>query len=189
MITAQQFKQRWESVGPDRLVSFPKESLADVRLSADARSFLIEAGLPEQAAPFLDFGPPKSGTLERVSVVWHQPTEFGRYRIIGSNGSGDPVCLDEEREGQIVCLNHDNRFESVLMAASVFTLAECLVELRDLITGAGGTEDVTQEQYAALLARLQSIDPAASPPGGYWEREIGCLRPTKLPPWWQFWKK
>jgi hypothetical protein len=185
VITPQQFKQRWEKVPDDRLVPFPASSLSDVRVASEARAFLVEAGLPAEAAPFLDFGPPKSGTLERASAVWHQPSAFGRYRIIGGNGSGDPVCLDEEAEGEVVYLNHDNRFMRVLMASSVFSLAECLVELRDLIVNAGGdTERVTPDEYSQLLARFRTLDPPASGKGGFWERELGSFRPVEA--WWKF---
>ncbi len=185
MITPQEFKERWEKIPDDRLVAFPESSLSDVPLGSDARALLIEAGLPAEAAPFLDFGPPKSGTLERVSAVWHQPSAFDRYRIIGGNGSGDPVCLDETTAGEVVYLNHDNRFKRVLMASSVFSLAECLLQLRDVVAQAGGdTEQVPQEQYSGLLARFRSIDPATSGKGGFWERELGSFQPD--PVWWKF---
>jgi hypothetical protein len=188
LITPQEFKQRWGTGARDRLTVFPEASLSDVRVPSEVRAFLSEAGLPDQAAPFLDFGPPKSGALERVSVVWHQPTAFDRYRIVGGNGSGDPVCLDEEAEGQVVYLNHDNRFERVLMASTVFALAECLVELRDVVVGAGGVGEASREQYDRLLARIRAIDPAAGGPGGFWEQEVGCLMPAEKRPWWQLWK-
>src|SRR5689334_20515003 len=83
VITSQQFKQRWERVEGDCLVAFSDASLSDVRLPADARAFLVEAGLPEEAPPFLNFNPPKSGTLERVSSIYRQPAAFDPYRIIG----------------------------------------------------------------------------------------------------------
>ncbi len=105
MITPQEFKDRWPRVRDDRLVAFPETSLSDVHVPPDVRNFLTEVGLPAEAAPGLDFGPPKSGTLERVSTVWHQPSAFGSYRIIGGNGSGDPVCLDEATQGEVVYLN------------------------------------------------------------------------------------
>jgi hypothetical protein len=177
MLSPQQFKQRWQSNDDERLIYFPESSLLDVRLPAEARAFLIEAGLPDQAAPFLDFAPPKNGTLQRVSVVWHQPAEFGRYRIIGGNGSGDPVCLDEDVSGQIVYLNHDNGFKRVLMASSIVALAECLVELRDVIAEAGDTEFVSPGRYDELFERLREIDPLACEPEGYWPQEIAMLKP------------
>ena len=172
------------------MLVFPESSLSDVHVPSEVVNFLVEAGLPAGAAPSLDFGPPKSGTLQRVSEVWHQPPTFERYRIIGGNGSGDPVCLDEKTHGEVVYLNHDNRFQRVIMASSVFTLAECLLELRDLIANAGGdTEQVTKEQYDGLLVRFRVIDPASSGEGGYWEQEIGGFHPPPEKPWWQFWKR
>lgn len=189
IMTPQQFKQRWERVDGDRLVAFPGDVLSDVRLPADVRAFLIEAGLPEDAAPFLHFTPPKSGTLPRVSAVYQESPAFDRYRIIGGNGSGDPVCLDEDENGQVVCLKHDNEFERVLVASSVFTLAECLTQLRDLVHGAGGdTALVTGEQYWELLERFHAIDPAACEPDEYWPQEIATLEPPENKKWWQVWK-
>jgi len=189
MITSQQFKQRWERVEGDHLVAFAESSLSDVRLPDDARAFLVEAGLPEEATPFLNFEPPRGGTLKRVSTVFHQPPPLDRYRMVGGNGSGDPVCLDEEANGQVVYLNHDNRFQRVLMASSVFTLAECLLELRDVIADAGGdTELVALERYQHLLERFRTIDPAACEPDGFWPQEIGMLQPQESKKWWQIWK-
>jgi hypothetical protein len=186
VITSQQFKERWMRVEGDRLVAFSDASLSDVRLPADARTFLVETGVPEEATPLLNFEPPKSGTLQRVSSIYRLPPAFDHYRIIGGNGSGDPVCLDEENAGEVVYLNHDNRFQRVLMASSVFTLAECLVELRDMIANAGGdTELVSDERYQQLLGRFRIIDPAAE---GYWSQEIGMLQPPVSKKWWQIWK-
>jgi hypothetical protein len=175
VITPQQFKQRWERTKNERLVAFPQDSLSDVRLSADAREFLVEAGLPKEAAPFLNFKPPKSGALTRVSVVWHQPPAFARYRIIGSNGSGDPVCIDEEIGGQVVYLNHDNLFQRVLMASSVFTLAECLMQVRDFIAEIGDIDSIPPGRIEPMIERLRTIDPAACGEEGYWPQEIRCF--------------
>ena len=171
----------------DRLISFPDSSFADVRVPPDARTFLIEAGLPAEAAPCLDFGPPKKGTLERVSTIWHQPPAFDRYRIIGGNGSGDPVCIDEATNGEVVYLNHDNDFKRLLMASSVFSLAECLLELRDVIVKAGeDTERVSQQEYDMLLARFRVIDPASSGKGSFWEQELRSFRSVEDKAWWKF---
>ena len=190
MITPQQFKQLWEIVEGDRLISFPENCLSDVRIPSNARALLVEAGLPTDAAPLLCFGPPASGTLERASKVWHQPSSFDRYRILGGNGSGDPVCLDEDAEGQIVYLNHDSNFERVLMASSILTLAECLVQFRNVIADAGGdTELISQEQFESLLGRFRAIDPTASEEGGFWQQEFGCFQSADRKVWWRLWKR
>lgn len=155
MITAWEFKQRWEKVPDDRLISFPESSFSDVHVPPDTR-----------------------------------PAAFGRYRIIGGNGSGDPVCLDEATPGEIVYLNHDNKFRRVLMASSVFSLAECLLELRDLVEQAGSdTERVPAQDYDALLARFRAIDTASSGKGCFWDQELGSLKPVQEKPWWKFLRK
>ncbi len=177
MITPQQFKESWERQEHEHLVLFPQQSLADVRLPADAQSFLVEVGLPEDAAPFLSFKPPRSGTLQRVSANWRQSSEFNRYRIIGSNGSGDPVCIDEEAGGQVVYLNHDNHFQRVLMASSVITLAACLLQVRDFAAESGGFDEMmTAGSFEPLIARLRSIDPAVCGEDGYWQQEFRCFQ-------------
>lgn len=189
MLTPQQFKERWTREEDQFLNVFPESSLSDVRLPANAHAFLIGAGLPADAAPFLNFEPPKSGTLPKVSVAWHQPPAFDRFRIIGGNGSGDPVCLDESADGAVVFLIHDNDFQRVLMGSSVMTLAECLLELRDLISTAGDdTASVSVEQYDRLLERLRAIDPAACTPNGFWPVEIEMLKPPPPKKWWRLWR-
>ena len=75
------------------------------------------------------------------------------------------------------------------MASSVFTLAECLLELRDVIADAGGdTELVAPGRYQQLLERFRAIDPAACGPDGFWPQEIGMLQPQESKKWWQIWK-
>jgi hypothetical protein len=178
MITPQEFKRNWERVKGERLILFPETSLSDVRLPSEAAAFLTFAGLPDQAAPFLAFGPPKHGTLERVSIRWCQPPALSRYRIIGSNGSGDPVCLDDDILGQVVYLNHDNRLQRVLMASSVFTLAECLLQLRDLISNSGcAIERIPPKCFEDLYPRLRAIDREAA--DGYWIPECRGLQVTQ----------
>ena len=141
MISAQQFKERWQDRELDRLVPFPSASLEDVRVTGEVKAFLTEAGLPDDAAPFLSFGPPKKGAIPRASeTLWHLTPDFACYRVIGPNGAGDPVCIDESAGGRVVYLNHDNYFEPILVASSVFALAECLLVFRNFIAQAGGTD-------------------------------------------------
>jgi len=174
MISPREFKERWErseELIDWRLNPFPAESLLGVSLPPDVKTFLTEAGLPDEAAPFLNFKPPKTGNLIRVSDMWRLPQEFKHYRVIGSNGSGDPVCIDEEN-GEIVYLNHDNEFQRVLMASSIFKLSECLLAVRDFIDEAGGLSNpIIPERIEPLVKLLRSIDPAACEEDGFWPSE------------------
>ena len=38
---------------------------------------------------------------------------LNNYLMFGSNGCGDPVCIDLSGQGEIVYLNHDNYFERI----------------------------------------------------------------------------
>src|SRR6185295_19068815 len=125
-------------------------------------------------APFLNFAPPKKGTLPRASeTLWHLTPDYARYRVIGSNIAGDPVCIDEQAEGQIVYLIHDNYFERILMASSVFTLAECLLLFRAFIREVADTGDtIPTERIEKLIKQLSVADPAA---GGFWTEACRSL--------------
>lgn len=177
MITPEQFKVQWERGEFRGLISFPSACLADVLIPEDDKDFLVRTGLPSDAAPFLSFGPGKGKTLERVSEVWMQPASLSRYRVIGSNGSGDPVCLDEVVPGQVVYLNHDDKFKRVLMASSLPKLAECLLTVRDFISEVGGIADPLQEsKLTGLRMRLASIDPeSAATKDSFWQSEVSTF--------------
>ena len=54
---------------------------------------------------------------------FRRPGRFARYRAIGSDGSGNPIAINEAACGEVVYLDHDNRFEHVFMNSSVGQLA------------------------------------------------------------------
>ncbi|HUG70793.1 MAG TPA: SUKH-4 family immunity protein [Pirellulaceae bacterium] len=101
---------------------------------ADAdKKFLVEAGLPESAAPFLGFTVPKSGELPTVADQWDQPDEFRRYRVIGSDGSGNPIAIDDEQSGEVVHLDHEGDFARTFMNKTIRQLAESLLAYRTIV--------------------------------------------------------
>ena len=56
MLSASEFRERWYAAeDAEPLKSFSAEALAGVHLPKAAKTFLKESGLPESAAPFLDF--------------------------------------------------------------------------------------------------------------------------------------
>jgi len=101
MLTAKEFVTHWEK-DDEPLVQFPKESVERLALSDADKEFLVEAGLPKAAAPFLSFDIPTSGELPTVAERWRQADEFRRYRSIGSDGSGNPIALDLDQQGEVV---------------------------------------------------------------------------------------
>ena len=71
--------------------------------------------------------------LPTVAFDWDLGGEFDCYRVIGSDGCGSPIAIDESHEGQIVCLDHDNRFARVFLNSSVRQLAESLLAYRKAV--------------------------------------------------------
>src|SRR3954469_17592665 len=141
------FRARWESLLlkksiPESLTLVRAPSVAALeRISAAARTFLTETGLPKSAAPCLIFeevgkGLPKLWEVYSPQPEW-KPEEkkaVEPYLMMGSDGAGSPICANE-RDETIVLLDHELLFTPrqllkrvMFMNTSVSQLAECLLE-------------------------------------------------------------
>lgn len=166
------FVRNWNTQNErEVLLRFPPESLADVKIPADARSFLLEVGLPKSAAPFLNFEVPQNGSLTTVSQELKLPETYSHFRVIGFNGSGDPICLDEDASGAAVYLNHDNHFKRVLMNSSILHLARSLLVFRSCVQKA-----LIGESEAWCLEELKKIDEITWQQSNFWREEVIMLR-------------
>jgi hypothetical protein len=182
MLSIKEFVARW---GKDDipLMRFPKKAVERLSLSEENKSFLVQAGLPEDAAPFLSFKTPTSGEFPTVAQQWKQPKVFDAYRVIGSDGSGNPIALDESSSGEVVLLDHENKFARVLVNKSIQQLAESLLAYRKLVRD-------TQEEFGedafldgktspaarkALRDELTTVDEAAVKAGCFWHGELQNL--------------
>jgi hypothetical protein len=183
MLSAEEFIKRW-GTGDDRLVRFPDTAVMPLALPEDCKQFLMTAGLPASAAPYLSFeAPSPPSELTRVSEVYSRlPDRFGRYRQIGSTGSGDPVALDEGQNGEVVYLNHDDGFRRILVNTCVTRLAECLLAYRRMVDDSNAVNGenwldgtVPLECRAALERELRLIDPAAMQAGCMWADEVAYV--------------
>lgn len=180
LISPDDFRKRWCKDDEDSLVVYSTESLVEVSIPDESRVFLTLAGLPESAAPFLDFSAPENGTLPTAAAVWHLPSDYDCYRIIGSDGSGDPLCIDESRDGQVVSLNHDNFFQRVLINSSIPQLAESLLAYRHLVIETqkrNGEDafldgDIPGELKQWLRKELIRIDSSAVQENCFWSYEL-----------------
>jgi len=166
MLSPKEFVSAWGKNDP--LIRFRKRSLEPLALADEDKEFLSQAGLPDSAAPLLSFTAPKSGELPTVADQWNQPEKFRRYRVIGSDGSGNPIAIDEERKGEVVYLDHDDKFARTFMNTTVRQLAESLLVYRDMVRDLVAThgEDALQDGVMPPKARkqlhqqLKKIDPA-----------------------------
>ena len=171
------FKELWGD-DPEPLVPVSPESLEDLGLPLDAAEFFIEAGLPRSVAPFLGFDLGASN-LVPVSGRWSLGPEFDDHILIGSNGSGDPICLVRPT-GRIVYLNHDDGFGETLINTSISRFAGCALVFRDLAAAtmaANGEDafidnDIPPSVLAQAKTTMLGIDPDAFAPGAFWSREF-----------------
>jgi hypothetical protein len=175
-LSAQAFREQWEATD-DRVVHFSPEALRGIPIPPESAQFLIEAGLPHSAAPFLNFESPSSGPLPSVRAVWQLSEAFSHLWYLGSNGSGDPVCIAED--GSISYLNHDLDFEAVFMSSSVPKLASALLLYREAVhlTLARGPEDgvlggVPEDVQTWFREALLATDPPAAEPTAMWLSEL-----------------
>jgi hypothetical protein len=180
MIKPEDFKRLWQIDVKSKLYSFSDDSVGLLNIPFEAKKFLVEAGLPEEAAPLLTFGVISKKPLELASDVFGLPKGFSRYYIIGSNGSGDPICIDEANEGAIVLLNHDCKFKSVFVNTSVMQIAESLLAYRDLVNDAikeNGTDAYLDWNIPICLLEqtksvIQKIDPVALEKETFWFQNL-----------------
>lgn len=184
MLSPTEFRDLWYSTDHAcPLMLFPVETLADIAVPEHSKVFLQEVGLPDSAAPFLDFKVPKEGALPTAADHWQLGDSFRRYRVIGSNGSGDSVCLDEAIDGAVVYLNHDDGFRAVFMNTSIAQFGESLISYRQMIERTcelNGEDayldgDIPDDVKSWLKDELVRIDPNAMKAGFHWPIELDNL--------------
>lgn len=182
-MSPQEFIHQWESQeldGLSKLVVYPAGALAGLSIPPDSIEFLTVAGLPDSAAPCLGFGSIGPDWLPSVAETWRQPRHFSRFRIIGSNGSGDPICIDLLAGAAVVYLNHDDAFDRIFMNTSAAHLAEFLLAFRSLVHESNtriGDEaffdgNIPEDVLRQCIKKMNSADPPAMSEGCFWHDEI-----------------
>src|SRR5262245_5003209 len=173
-MTPDDFRRAWEQ-GGDQLATFAPEAAATLRIPDAQRTFLMQAGLPESAAPYLDFGGNHYRGIPSAAELW-KGEAFRRYRIIGVNGFGDPICLDEETGGAVVYLNHDDEMKRGFINSSVERLALSLLAFREVVRETqhrGGADAYLNGQIPSdlvdrFILRMEELDPPAIKSDMFW---------------------
>ena len=185
MITAEQFKDAWENPSfpiekfmrkHERLVPIPDELAGLSQLPEPIRKFMSASGLPGSAAPFLSFNE-RDDTLKTYAGVAQADARFNRYLVIGSDGGGNMICLDDQDSYSVVLLDHDNSNAADFMNSSVPQLAECLLAYRELVhrtNEENGPDayldgEVPKEVAKWFIDRVTGVDPAALKEGAFWD--------------------
>jgi SUKH-4 immunity protein len=183
LMTPQDFANQWH----EPLTTVDEKTLSLWPFSASDRAFLLQAGLPNSAAPFLNFDLP----LKRIYEVWGHSFEYTvdeketlePYCVIGSDGSGSPIATDTLNQGRVVHLDHDDGFSTVtLMNSSIPQLAAFLLLTRNMIQTAHAElsaevrhEGIPDAYIVAVLQAMALVDAAAMQDGCYWPSALWGL--------------
>jgi hypothetical protein len=179
MLAPNEFVTRWGNDEP--LIAVPPHRLQATHLSPDASDFLIEAGLPVSAAPYLTFSLGAETALSPVHRVWTCLDDaYSHFLIIGHTGYGDPICIDEAEGSRIVYLNHDDDLKVVFMNSSLPKFAHSLLLFRefvDRVLQEGGKDAFLKGRFPAgcwewACREFQTADDPALDEGAFWAGEL-----------------
>ncbi|QHL89154.1 hypothetical protein GU926_17635 [Nibribacter ruber] len=171
----------WES---EELYRFNMYDLSGKGLYEGTINFLSTVGLPTSAAPFLSFAGDSERELSSISDTFETGEEKHKYFLsIGSDGAGDPVCIDLGNECQVLIFNHEEDFEPTFMNSSVrelfqfLTLYKRFVEEVIRVNGEDAflDADFTDSQYDELKKALEAADKNALRANTFWAQELAQL--------------
>jgi hypothetical protein len=171
---AADFSAAWKASG-DRLCRYPADAISASSLPANTKHFLVSAGLPQDAAPFLSFAPGRLDWLKQIG------DDADRFYPVGSDGSGNPIMVDDN--GFVWLVDHDTPSHRTLVNSSVPALAECLLAYRRLVAEAvaAGGEDafldglIPADSIATFSTSINAIDSSAGDKDNFWGRELTVL--------------
>lgn len=125
--------------------------------------------LPREAAPCMTFD--QAGQPAPVWEVFASPSEWtaadrarlGPYRMIGSDGAGNPVCV-EHGTGAVWLLDHEDWFRTrQFVNSSVPQLAECLLAY------------MGEQEADRFRQTVRGLDAPALVEGSFWWHEAAGL--------------
>lgn len=174
------YLSKWDTKSFNR---FKPDDFKDLAMDSSTIQFLTTVGLPHDAAPFLSFAP---GDLKTIRQLYSTNNTDHNFLVeIGSDGAGDPICIDMQHNCRIVALEHNNQFARRFVNSSVqelfafLTLYKEFVEnlLRDKGDDAFIDSNFTDEDVDVLLEKLMRVDREAfSDDQTFWAQEIQDLR-------------
>jgi hypothetical protein len=109
---SERFSERWAQ--RERECGFDEIASGMVAFGADT--------LPLSAAPCLDFHAAQTPkpVFEVFGAIsdWSEEDQsrLKRFVVIGSDGAGNPICLDKPT-GKVILLDHEDKFRSVQFVA------------------------------------------------------------------------
>lgn len=182
-MTPEEFKRKWTDAG-DVLSPIAGGSLEELGLKTGTKAFLINAGLPIDAAPFLSFVTDTDDLIYGINKLVKQydflESEFEKYVVIGSCSDGDPIAINTENNDQVEWLDHDDYFSAKFFNSSIEAMAACLLAYREFVetvqqeNGEDAFLDAnfTDEQFEGLIQKLRQADERAVSEAGFWKEQL-----------------
>ena len=186
-MTPTEFKNKWLSQEDEGWSTFPANKVEQSNLSEQTKDFL-KIGLPDSAAPYLSFEPITSGNFQTIYEYYDHEglgEETKNYWIIGSDGAGDPICIDAANNDKIILLDHEQDFVLLdNMNTNISELASSLLIFRNFIKrinkkfGPNGFGDslFTEKELSELQQELKALHPEYYVNGSFWDTQIEELR-------------
>jgi hypothetical protein len=168
-MTNSEIKAYWLSEGQEVTI-FSPAILQPLLLQEHTEKFLSIVGLPSEAAPYLSFSTNTQGSWNSIARIIDIDTaldsSFKNFIQIGSDGSGNAIAIDTEKNDIIELLDHDNGFKLIFINSSIESFAFSLVAYSRFISSvlASGEENsyfdthFTDEQFNLLKNRLILAD-------------------------------
>jgi len=128
-------------------LEFNAEVLETEKLNEIDIKFLIEGGLPCEAAPFLNFN---AYTTTEITELRNDYNLKSNYFPLGHDGSGNPIVIDKE-SNEIIYLDHDNNMNKVLINSSLPFFAESLCLYQ---------KNWANKSMLNCLKEIEAIDPS-----------------------------
>ena len=178
-MNAEHFKRAW-TAGGDRLIAFTIESLQSVPCRNHRPPSWLNAGLPDSAAPSSTSTGKERGDCNPHLRHTQSALNLNAFFCIGTNDSGDPICIDTGSNGAVVLLSHDDKFRPVQINSSVEKLAESLLAFRTLVDATcelNGEDafldgDIPAHLIETLAAELATIDSDSMTERSFWSTEV-----------------
>jgi hypothetical protein len=179
-----ELRRIWSGVkGLETLQPYSVGALSPLGVPRSVKDVLAEAGLPRSAAPFLSFGEdraaaPRSAaeTLalseEEMQDLGLAPPDLERYRVIGSDGSGNLICLDERSKGAVVIIDHERPDETMFLNSSPRHLLLSLVAYQKRFHEASDSEAHRNQAKKRAGDDIKRIDESAMRPGAFWREAL-----------------
>ena len=181
------FKEIWEDAKDEVLTPLPIDSLLRFNFQPTTLEFLLKAGLPDGAAPWLSFVQDREdgyNCIAKLNEVYKfLGSDFDHFILIGSDGEGNPIVINTSTNDVIEWLNHEDFSLSVFMNTSLCELADFLVYYRDFIRtvmAENGPEaalnsEFTDGQFERLKLMMDKSDIRAIDVDSFWYFQLEGL--------------